>query len=125
MERFRSHHFNVRPHGCMSRAAKFVARHEMLTLVQELGGECRDVTGHQHGIRIRTRHQETVNHVGTGAAKGDLGVCGDDKALRIEGVLLREQAYDNAAIAANLHTEILFDEFTRHVQRRRIDGFDT
>jgi hypothetical protein len=49
---------------------------------------------------------------------------GNDEALRIERVLLREQPYDDGSIAANLHAEILFDEFTGHVQRRWIDGLD-
>jgi hypothetical protein len=119
------HHPDVRPHGCMARAAELVAGHEMIAEMRKLRGECRDVSRHQHGVRVGAGDQKAMNHIGAGAAEGDFRIHRHHDALWIEGILLSDEPHDDRTVGPNLRTQILFDELARDMQRRRIDGLDS
>jgi hypothetical protein len=101
-----------------------VARHELLARRRERRRERRDEGGDQHRVGVRPADDEAVDRVGARAAEGHRHAGRDDDALRLERILLRDQAHRDLAVGAHARAEVALDELALQVQCLDVDGLD-
>src|ERR1044071_9749387 len=118
----RREHSYARPHPLMARAAILVARHQVLAGIAEGGREGRDEPRDEHRVGVGSLDVETVDHVRAGAAESDGDPGGDQQALRMERVLLRDESHNDLAVGGDAGAESGLDKLTRNVERGRVDG---
>ena len=82
----------------MAGAAVFVARHQLLAGLVERRRERGDEARNQHHVRVGRADDEAVDDIGAGRAEGDGHVGRNDDALRLERILLRDEAHDDLAV---------------------------
>jgi hypothetical protein len=101
-----------------------MAGHQQVAGVREFGVHLRDEAGHDHGVHVGPRDQDSMDDVRRSQAQRDAAALRHRDAPRHEHELRRDDSYGDAATCIHRRSEVLLGELTREVQRLGIDPLD-
>ena len=104
-------------------ATILVAWHQVIARLVKARAHFGDESRHYHAVDVSSGDEESVHARRTRHAECDLGIGGNDDALRHKRILLREDAYDPRSIRLNRRTEIGLDELACKMEAGRINCF--